>query len=177
MESIGQQLQDAREAQGLTISQAAAATRIKFQHIESMERDDYSSIAAAAYARGFLKIYAEYLGLAPDALIREYNLHYAPAAQRGVLGDTDESRGSQAAARGRALSGDAGDGNALPRVVGVGIAVLVVVGLVLGISALLRGGGGEDDGPAPAGAIDEPLRIGDPPDPYLAMPNPDQPDP
>ena len=72
MESIGQKLKEAREAKGSTLSQAASATRIKFQHLESMERDDFSKIAAAAYARGFIKIYAEYLELSPDPLIRLY---------------------------------------------------------------------------------------------------------
>ena len=172
MESIGERLRDARETQGVTISQAAAATRIKFQHIESMERDDFSNIAAAAYARGFLKIYAEFLGLVPDPLIREYNRHYAPAAQRGVYGDADEAGGEPTTREG-GLTGEGGGPGAWPRAAVIGVAVVAVVALVLFIAGLLRGGGAEDGEAEAAVVIDEPLRIGDPPDPYLTMPNPD----
>ncbi len=72
MSTLGETLREAREAKGATTSQAAASTRIKVQHIEAMERTDFSGIAAPAYAKGFIKLYAEYLGLDPDPLIQEY---------------------------------------------------------------------------------------------------------
>ncbi|NCC52574.1 MAG: hypothetical protein EOM20_15335 [Spartobacteria bacterium] len=77
--SIGQQLKAAREAKDLTTSQVALKTRIKVQHIENMERDDFSHIAAAAYARGFIKLYADFLGLDYRPLVDEYTENHAPA--------------------------------------------------------------------------------------------------
>ena len=138
-----------------------------------MEQDDFSTIAAAAYARGFLKIYAEFLGLPPDSLIREYNRHHAPDAQRGVDGDTDETGGVPVTAREGGLIGGPGGSGAPPKAVVIGVAVLVIVGLILVLAALLRGGDIDEGGGEATVAIDEPLRIGDPPDPYLTMPNPD----
>ena len=72
MDTIGQQLKAARELKGVTASQAAAATHLKVQHVEALERDDYSRLAVPTYAKGFLRIYAEYLGLDPAPLLREY---------------------------------------------------------------------------------------------------------
>ena len=62
---------EAREQKGVNESQAALATRIKVQHIEAMENDDFDKIAAPAYAKGFIKLYAEYLeaGSGPRASV------------------------------------------------------------------------------------------------------------
>ena len=83
METIGQQLKAARDRKGVTASQAALATHLKVQHIEALERDDYSRLTVPTYAKGFLRIYADYLYLDPAPLLREYTLRYAqPAAAR-----------------------------------------------------------------------------------------------
>ena len=72
MSVLGATLRNARLAKGVTTSQAAQVTRIKVQTLESIESDDFSSIAAPIYCKGFIKIYAEYLGLDPVPLIEEY---------------------------------------------------------------------------------------------------------
>jgi len=81
MASLGQILKEAREKKHVTASQAAAATRMKIQIVEALERDDFSRIAAPMYARGFIKLYAEYLGLDPAPLIREYVELHAPTVR------------------------------------------------------------------------------------------------
>ncbi|MEI6970634.1 MAG: helix-turn-helix domain-containing protein [bacterium] len=78
MGAIGEKLRNARLAKGVTPSQAAAATRIKMQIIEDMENDDFSSISAPIYCRGFIKIYAEYLGLDSTPLITTYKEQFGP---------------------------------------------------------------------------------------------------
>ena len=72
MATLGEKLKSAREQRGATPSQAAAATRIKMQHIEAMEADQFQRISAPTYAKGFLRMYAEYLGLDPAPLVREF---------------------------------------------------------------------------------------------------------
>ena len=78
MSTLGQILKEAREKKGVTASQAAAATRMKIQAVEALERDDFSRMAAPMYAKGFIKLYAEYLGLDPAPLVREYVDLHAP---------------------------------------------------------------------------------------------------
>jgi cytoskeleton protein RodZ len=70
--SIGSQLRAAREKKSLTRSQVAAATRMKVQTVEALEADDYKQIPAPIYAKGFLKSYAELVGLDVKALLDEY---------------------------------------------------------------------------------------------------------
>ena len=77
MASVGQKFKAAREKKKATLSQAAVVTRLKVQHLEAMERDDFGVIPAPAYARGFIKLYAEYLGLDPAPLVKEYVELYA----------------------------------------------------------------------------------------------------
>ena len=69
---LGKTLRQAREEKGLTISQVAEATRMMTQIIEDLEREDFRRIAAPIYGRGFIKLYAEYLGLDPEPLIQEF---------------------------------------------------------------------------------------------------------
>ena len=70
--AVGNTLRERRKQQSLTASQAAAGTRLKLQVIEALENEDYDRIPAPIYVKGFMKIYAEYLGLDPQPLIDEY---------------------------------------------------------------------------------------------------------
>ena len=87
MSTLGETLKQARERKQVTASVAAADTRIKVQHIEAMEQGDFSSIAAPAYVKGFIKLYAEYLGLDPEPLIEEYQAHHAPKERAPLVVD------------------------------------------------------------------------------------------
>lgn len=70
--SLGETLRLARTEKGLTIAQVADATRIMVQIIEDLERDDFRRIAAPIYGRGFIKLYADLLGMPTEPLIREF---------------------------------------------------------------------------------------------------------
>ncbi len=72
-DQIGETLRKAREAKGVSASEAAQATRIKVQHLQEMERGDFTRIPAHTYARGFIRIYAQYLDIDPSPLVGLYN--------------------------------------------------------------------------------------------------------
>jgi cytoskeleton protein RodZ len=67
--SVGQILRDAREAQGVTLDDAAARLRLMHRQIEAMETNDFESLGQPVFARGFVRNYARLLGLAPEALL------------------------------------------------------------------------------------------------------------
>ena len=92
MATLGEKLKSARERRGATTSQAAAATRIKMQHLEAMEANQFQRIPAPTYAKGFLRMYAEYLGLDPAPLVREYMEHFMPAARPSIKPSDDVPR-------------------------------------------------------------------------------------
>ena len=62
-ESIGAKLRQAREKRQLSLQQAADTTKVRTHYLQALEDDDLSAIPSMAQARGFLRIYAEFLGL------------------------------------------------------------------------------------------------------------------
>ncbi len=69
--TIGQQLKKARLEQHLTLKQAFESTHIRIKYLEALEADDFSVMPSAAQGRGFLRLYAQYLGLEIDQLLDE----------------------------------------------------------------------------------------------------------
>jgi len=69
---IGNSLREARERQGLGYSEIELATKIRAKYIRALEEEDFTSIPGDAYIRGFLRSYAEYLGLDGDVYVDEY---------------------------------------------------------------------------------------------------------
>jgi cytoskeleton protein RodZ len=69
---IGTSLREARERQGLGYPEIELATKIRAKYLRALEEEDFTSIPGDAYIRGFLRTYAEYLGLDGDVYVDEY---------------------------------------------------------------------------------------------------------
>jgi len=80
METIGQRLRTARERLGFSLEEAERTTRIRAAHLAALERDDFAALPSPVQARGFLKNYADYLGLDTDRMLQDYGS--APATRR-----------------------------------------------------------------------------------------------
>lgn len=78
-DSIGSRLKQAREARGLTLDKAAEATRIRRHYLQALENDDFSAMSSAAQGRGFLRIYADFLGFNLDQLTADLRAGTMPA--------------------------------------------------------------------------------------------------
>ncbi|GAB4149022.1 MAG: DUF4115 domain-containing protein [Candidatus Promineifilaceae bacterium] len=74
MDELGSILREAREAQGLTLAQAQANTRISTKFLEALERGDYASLPTPVHVRGYLRNYAKFLGLDPQPLLERYEV-------------------------------------------------------------------------------------------------------
>jgi cytoskeletal protein RodZ len=68
MSDLGSQLRLAREAKGLSLEQVFKATRIKSAYIEALESNRIDALPGIVQARGFVRSYANYLGLNGEAL-------------------------------------------------------------------------------------------------------------
>jgi transcriptional regulator with XRE-family HTH domain len=64
----GEALAAKRSERGLTIQQAASATRIQADYLKALEEGDMERLPAPVYAKGYLRTYARYLGLDPEPL-------------------------------------------------------------------------------------------------------------
>ena len=87
MQTIGQKLKQSREAQDLTLEKASEATRIRAPYLQALEADDLSAMPSPVQARGFLRNYAEYLGLDLDQLLDE--LRTEPKNADQIIGPAD----------------------------------------------------------------------------------------
>ena len=61
--SVGTVLRDARKTMGADLGQISAALRIRPEHLRAIEAGNYADLPARAYALGFIRSYADYLGL------------------------------------------------------------------------------------------------------------------
>jgi cytoskeleton protein RodZ len=67
---IGQKLHQARQAKALSIEQASRATRIRAHYLQAIERGDLDALPSLAQARGFLRLYASFLGLDAEEILK-----------------------------------------------------------------------------------------------------------
>ncbi len=72
MESIGEKLRAAREKNNFTIEQVARDTHVAKRFLKALEDEDFSVFPGETYAMGFLRNYAEYLGLNAEELVSLY---------------------------------------------------------------------------------------------------------
>jgi len=72
MESLGKKLKEARLARKLDFSQISRETNISGRYLEALEQEDFSVFPGEPYLLGFLRNYAEYLGLNSNELLSMY---------------------------------------------------------------------------------------------------------
>jgi transcriptional regulator with XRE-family HTH domain len=70
--SVGQELQRARQAAGLSLEDVAARTKVRPGILAQIEADAHDRLPALTYTLGFLKAYARTVGLDPEAVAARY---------------------------------------------------------------------------------------------------------
>lgn len=74
---IGASLRDARESQGRSLEDAAGALRARVGQLQALEDERFDTFGGDVYAKGFLKSYANELGLDPAPLLETYRREVA----------------------------------------------------------------------------------------------------
>lgn len=69
--TIGERLCQAREARNLALEDVASQTRIPIRHLQHIEQEEWDALPAATYAVGFVRAYANAVGLDGAELGRE----------------------------------------------------------------------------------------------------------
>lgn len=72
MQSVGEQLRRARLEKNLTLDEVYKQTKIHARVLEALEQDRAHNFLSPLYIKGFLKNYAQYLGLDSQRLLKEY---------------------------------------------------------------------------------------------------------
>ena len=76
MFEIGTALREARERKGLSFPQVEEDTKIRARYIRALEEEAFGILPGATYTKGFLRAYADYLGLDGHLFIDEFNSRY-----------------------------------------------------------------------------------------------------
>jgi cytoskeletal protein RodZ len=82
MFEIGTSLREARLRQGLDFPELEVATKIRGKYLRALEDEEFELLPAQTYVKGFLRAYADYLGLEGQLYVDEYNSRY-------VVGEDD----------------------------------------------------------------------------------------
>jgi cytoskeleton protein RodZ len=70
--AIGESLREARVRQGLGYPEIEVATKIRAKYLRALEEEDFSLLPGDTYIRGFLRTYAEHLGLDGQLYVDEF---------------------------------------------------------------------------------------------------------
>jgi cytoskeleton protein RodZ len=87
---IGNSLREARLRQGLEFPRIEAETKIRGKYLRALEEEQFEVLPGDTYVKGFLRTYADYLGLDGQLYVDEYNSRFttteeitaAPSAPR-----------------------------------------------------------------------------------------------
>jgi cytoskeleton protein RodZ len=131
---IGNSLREARLRQGFEIPRIEADTKIRGKYLRALEEEQFEVLPGDTYVKGFLRTYADYLGLEGQLYLDEYNSRFTTAEELSPAQSTAPRRRRRRVESNFVVVALAGI---------VAVTVLVVVGLA-GI-----GSGSDDDPPLP----------------------------
>ena len=87
-DEIGRFLERTRKDKGLSLEEVEQATKIRKRYLAGLENEDYAMLPDAIYAQGFLKTYANFLGLDGEALSRQLKSRRKPRRDQGIRYNT-----------------------------------------------------------------------------------------
>jgi cytoskeleton protein RodZ len=73
MQTIGERLEEARKKKGISIREAAEATKIRGDYLQKFESNHFDIDLTEIYTRGFLRSYAVFLRLPADRILSDYS--------------------------------------------------------------------------------------------------------
>ncbi len=72
MASVGQFLREKREERRMSVEEIARATRVPASSVERIESDQFDELPAEVFVRGFLKSYAQAVGVSSEEVLARY---------------------------------------------------------------------------------------------------------
>jgi cytoskeleton protein RodZ len=74
---IGNSLREARTRRQLDLAVAEQATKIRARYLRALEDERFDQLPSQTYVKGFLRTYADYLGLDGQLYVDEFNSRFA----------------------------------------------------------------------------------------------------
>jgi cytoskeleton protein RodZ len=75
---IGSSLREARVRRGLDFAEIETGTKIRGKYLRALEDEQFDVLPGETYIKGFLRTYADHLGLDGQLYVDEFNSRYVP---------------------------------------------------------------------------------------------------
>jgi helix-turn-helix protein/uncharacterized protein DUF4115 len=95
MFEIGSSLREARTRRGLSPADVHRAIRIRERYLTALEEERWELLPGDAYSKGFLRTYADFLGLHGQLYVDEYNERIALRDEEPLLPEPVQPRRAQ----------------------------------------------------------------------------------
>lgn len=170
MSTFGEELRRERELRQISLREISEATKVNIRYLEALERNDFRHLPGGVFNKGFVRAYAQYIGVDPEAMVNAYLLEEQQQTADGPRESDRWIRGQ------RSRESHADDGDVpraeVPRRRGLLVTIVVAAVLLLALVALalrwtLREAPGEaarEREPASAVATKPPAEQAVPPD-------------
>ena len=72
MSSFGETLKRERELRQISLREIAEATKINLRYLDALERDDFRHLPGGVFNKGFVRAYAQFIGIDPESMVTAY---------------------------------------------------------------------------------------------------------
>jgi len=70
--TLGEKLKESREEKGISLRELSLKINVDYKKLEKMEQGDFKNLDVPVYVKGYLRRYADALGMDPNELIEMY---------------------------------------------------------------------------------------------------------
>jgi cytoskeleton protein RodZ len=103
MQNLGERLEEARKRKGVSVREAAEATKVRSDYLQKFEANSFEIDLPPLYIRGFVRNYARYLDIDAERFLAEFDSMTAAAGRtprresREVYGRVEFAEGGEGA--------------------------------------------------------------------------------
>jgi cytoskeletal protein RodZ len=72
MSSFGETLKRERELRQISLREISEATKINLRYLDALERDDFKHLPGGVFNKGFVRAYAQFIGIDPETMVTAY---------------------------------------------------------------------------------------------------------
>lgn len=72
MSSFGETLRRERELRQISLREISEATKINLRYLDALERDDFRHLPGGVFNKGFVRAYAQFIGIDPESMVNAY---------------------------------------------------------------------------------------------------------
>jgi len=87
MKPVGTILKNARMQEGLSLEELHAMTKIRIKYLDAIEQNEWGLLPGSTYAHGFIKRYAEAVGLDPEKVHALFRREFALKETQSIIPD------------------------------------------------------------------------------------------